>query len=91
MDRPGSSPAYLAHCNEALLDSMAEAQALVLAGENGDQLAETVRFASDLLDVIAEGLNELTSDPDTLVAFKHLRDQVIALRGHLMLPGHLDK
>lgn len=55
MDRHESSPAYLERCSQAFLDAVAEARALALAGDA--RLADTLHFARDLLDIIADGLD----------------------------------
>ena len=51
MGDPKSSPAYLARCVYAFLEALREAEALSVAGEVGFELAETLRFANDLLDI----------------------------------------
>ncbi len=52
---PEINPAYLARVIEAFLDAMREAEAMTAAGKL-DELPELLRFASELIDIIAEGL-----------------------------------
>ncbi len=52
---PEINPAYLERVIEAFLDAMREAEAMTTMG-NLDELPELLRFASELIDIIAEGL-----------------------------------
>ena len=64
---------------------MAREQALA-----GDlQVAETLEFASDLLYIIADGLNSPEADPAAAEAFVTLREMLRALRAELRPPGAL--
>jgi hypothetical protein len=80
MERPESCPAYLVGCAENFLEAISEARALALEGDVGDRLVETLHYASDLLDIIADGLAGPESDPAALDALNDMRDQVNALR-----------
>jgi hypothetical protein len=56
MERPESSPAYLERVLKAFLDALREADAMAHASRVGTELADLLRFAADLVDIIAEGL-----------------------------------
>ncbi len=79
MDRPEASPRYLAHCLEEFLEAMSEARTLALRDGPGPALAETARFASDLLDIIAEGVALLPTNAESDAMLEDLRGQVKAL------------
>jgi hypothetical protein len=49
-------PAYLANVSSALLGALHEAQGLVDAGERGEPLADVVRHARELHEIMAEEL-----------------------------------
>ena len=57
LTRPESSPAYLERCVEAFVDALHEADALAHAGNVGPELSDVLRFAADLVSIIAEGLD----------------------------------
>jgi len=80
MERRESCPAYLVSYAESFLEAISEARALALEGDVGDRLVETLHYASDLLDIIADGLGGPESDPAALDALNDMRDQVNALR-----------
>ena len=49
-------PVYLANVSGAFVDAIKEAQDMVAAGEFGAPLAEVVRHARDLYDIMVEEL-----------------------------------
>jgi len=55
-------PVYLANVSSACLDALREAQDMVDAGETGAQLADVVRHARELHDIIAEELGNVSRD-----------------------------
>jgi len=55
-------PVYLANVSSACMDALREAQDMVEAGETGAQLADVVRHARELLDIIAEELGDVSRD-----------------------------
>jgi hypothetical protein len=63
---PEINPAYLERVIEAFLDAMREAEALTAAG-NVDELPELLQFASDLIDIIYDGLRG-SDAPDAPIA-----------------------
>ncbi len=73
MSRPESSPAYLTRCIEELLDALCEAHELARNGHLDGRLAETLRFANDLLDIVSEGVAEV---PQAAAALEELRGRV---------------
>lgn len=81
--RPESSPEYVAHCTESFLGAMSEAQLLLLDRDADGRLAETLHFASDLLDIIENAVDGLTSDPHAADVMKSLRGELNALRALL--------
>ena len=82
MERPESSPAYIAHCVETFLEAIREAQVLAADGRM-DELAESLRFASHLLDVIAEGLDGQEGAAAPLADVKILRGMLQSACGLL--------
>jgi hypothetical protein len=58
MDSPSMTPdpVYLANVSGAFVDAIQEAQDMVTAGEFGAPLAEVVRHARDLYDIMEEEL-----------------------------------
>ena len=80
MERPESSADYLTYCAELFLEAISEARVIALDGDVGDRLVDTLHYASDLLDIIADGLDGPNSDPGALDALNDMRDQVNALR-----------
>ena len=54
-------PAYLADVSRAMLSAVSEAQELVSRGETGAALAEVVRHARELHDILVD---ELAQDSD---------------------------
>ena len=50
-------PAYLANVSSALLGALHEAQHMIDAGERGEPLADVVRHARELQEIIAEELD----------------------------------
>ena len=83
MVRSESSPEYLAHCLDKLVGALAEARLLGLDANGNAQLAETLHFASDLLDIIEYGVAGLTNDPHAVDNLKNLRAEINALRADL--------
>jgi ABC-type transporter Mla subunit MlaD len=81
MARLESRPAFLARCTVSFLDAIAEARALALQGDVGDRLVQTLHYASDLLDIIAEGVDGLRHDSAALDS--QLREQLRAASCHL--------
>jgi len=51
-------PAYLANVSNALLGALHEAQGMVDAGERGEPLADVVRHARELHEIVVEELRE---------------------------------
>ena len=84
MIRPESSPDYLAHCAESLMNALAEARLLALDADSGSELAETLKFASDLLAILDDGVPGLTNDPHVAGSIKHLRTEINSLRCQLI-------
>ena len=87
MIRPESRTAYLARCTECFLEAIAEARALALHGDVGDRLVQTLHYASDLLDIIADGVDGLRRDSAALDS--RLREQLRATSCHLAPPSTL--
>jgi hypothetical protein len=85
MSRPESSPAYLTRCIEELLDALCEAHGLARAGQFDGRLAETLRFADDLLDIITESTEAIASDPQIADDLDAIRDWVKEISA--MFPG----
>ena len=77
MDEPESSPAYLEHCIEALLEALREAEALSSDGKVGAELSEVLRFAAELVDIIDKGLAGL---PERPARWRSSRYSAITLR-----------
>lgn len=49
-------PAYLANVSGAIMDALREAQTMAAAGEYGAPLADVVRHARELQEILAEEL-----------------------------------
>jgi len=79
MDRAHYSPTNLARCTESLLDALSQAKSLCVQGELGERFADTLRFASDLLDVIQYEIGA-SPDPVAEAAVDYLARQVHTLR-----------
>jgi hypothetical protein len=86
-DHPEVAPAYLERCSQVFLDAVAEARELALAGDA--RLADTLHFASDLLDIIADGLAGPQPDSAATDALELLRQLLSALRAELAPRGPL--
>ena len=56
-------PAYLADVSSAMVAAVSEAQALVDQGETGAALAEVVRHARELHDILVDELAEYSEGP----------------------------
>lgn len=56
-------PAYLADVSSAMLAAVSEAQALVEQGETGAPLAEVVRHARELHDILVDELAQDSEGP----------------------------
>jgi hypothetical protein len=83
MVRPESSPEYLAHCLDELVAVLAEARLLGLDASGNARIAESLHFASDLLDIIEYGVAGATNDPQAVGSLKNLRAEINALRADL--------
>jgi thiaminase len=53
-------PVYLANVSSACMDALREAQDMAEAGETGAELADVVRHARELYDIIAEELGDVS-------------------------------
>jgi len=67
VSRPESHPDYPAGCIDAFLGAMREADAMIANGTTGQELADLLRHASELLELIAEGLDGLPEAASFLV------------------------
>jgi hypothetical protein len=61
--RPESNPAYLAACVEAFRLALREAEVLATAQDTGPQIAALLQHASELLDIIADGVESHDDGP----------------------------
>ena len=86
MERFESSSEYLARCAESFREAIVEAQTLALEGDVGDRLAQALHFASDLLDIIEDGLGGAETSPAARDRARDMRDQLDATRG-LLVPS----
>lgn len=86
MDRTESSPAYLERCLEAFLDALREADAMVHAGKVGPELADLLRFAADLVDIIGGGLQGCQGADAPLAEVETLRGMLRSAQGLLGRP-----
>ena len=81
-------PAYLANVSVALLRALGEAQDLVAAGERGWALADVVRHARELHDIMAEsvagGPRPLTAHAAR--AFREMGERLRALERQVVTP-----
>lgn len=78
--RRQSSPASITHCIEELLDALCEAHDLARRGYLDRRFAETMRFATNLLEIINEGRDTLArGDPQALDELDTLRERVLEL------------
>ena len=55
---PERTPAYALHCLEELIDVLCEADALARAGQLDGHFTKTLRYASDLLDILTEEVGQ---------------------------------
>lgn len=81
IERPESCPANLVRCAERFVEAIEEARALALEGNLGERLLHALHYASDLLDIIADGLDGPDSDSAAHFALVDMRHQLNALRG----------
>lgn len=58
-----SDPAYLAQVSSAMMEAVREAQRLVDEGETGASLAEAVRHARDMYDILVDELAQDSRHP----------------------------
>lgn len=63
MSRAESAPAYVTRCIAALLDALCEAHELARGGHLDGRFAETIRFATDLLEMLNENRDVVAGDP----------------------------
>ena len=66
------------------MSALAEARLLGLDPNGNAQLAETLHFASDLVDIIEYGFVGITNDPYAVDNLKNLRAEIRALRADLL-------
>lgn len=81
MNDPESAPHYLARCVDAFLEALREAEVLTLVGKVGPDLAEALRFAADLVDIIADGLEGRQGASAPLADVETLRRMLRSARG----------
>ena len=79
---PESSPAYLERVIEAFLDAMREAETMATAG-SVDELAELLRFAADLIDIIHDGLRGSDAADAPITEVETLREMLDKARALL--------
>ena len=74
-------PGYLAKVSRALLDALLEAQDMVAAGERSKPLADVVRHARELHDIMAESLDDTprAMGDRAAVALKEMGERLRAL------------
>jgi hypothetical protein len=78
---PESDAAYLALCSPEFLAALGEARELAAVGEFGVTFHETLRFCSDLLDILTDASQRPESASWVAVLVAALRARLDAVRG----------
>jgi hypothetical protein len=76
-------PAYIVRCPESFLEAIEEARTLALAGDVGGRVADTLNFASALLDLIEGALGRPEGVPAAADPISRVRDLLRAVSGDL--------
>jgi hypothetical protein len=76
-------PAYIVRCAERFLEAIEEARTLAVAGDVGGRVADTLNFASDLLDIIEGALGRPEGVSAALDPISRVRDLLRAVSGDL--------